>query len=89
MEIKKRYNDLILLDDNKNEIGNLAFSIIEDKLIVTRPYIKPEVRDKGLAEILMQEAIEFAKNKKLKIASTCYYSIKYIENHKSEVKKLI
>lgn len=89
MEIKKRYNDVILLDDNKDEIGNLAFSIVGDKLIVTRPYIKPEFREQKLAKKLMQGAIEIAKNNNLKIASTCYYSIKYIENHKNEMKKLL
>lgn len=87
MEIKKRYNDIILLDDEKKEIGNLSFSIIGDKLIVNRPFIIARLRSKGLGNLLMNGAVELASKNNLKIASTCYYSIKYIENHKEELEK--
>lgn len=89
MEIKERNNTLILLNDKRQAVGELGFSKSLDSLIVTRSFINPAFRGQGLAELLMKRAIEIAKNENLKISATCSYGVKYIENHKEELKNLI
>ncbi|MQW23990.1 MULTISPECIES: GNAT family N-acetyltransferase [unclassified Lactococcus] len=67
----------------------MVFSKNLDNLIVTRTFINPAFRGQGLAGLLMERAIEIAKHENLKISATCSYGVKYIENHKDELKNLL
>lgn len=86
MEIKERNNTLVLLNDKRQAVGEMGFSKNSDVLIVTRTFINPAFRGQGLAELLMNRAVEIAKKENLKISATCSYGVKYIENHKEELK---
>lgn len=86
MEIKERNNTLVLLNDKRQAVGEMGFSKNSDVLIVTRTFINPAFRGQGLAELLMNRAVEIAKKENLKISATCSYGVKCIENHKEELK---
>lgn len=51
-------------------------------------YTPPKLRGRGLAAEVVKAALEYAKEKKLKVIPTCWYVRKYVDEH-PEYKKLI
>jgi len=51
-------------------------------------YTPPKLRGRGLAADVVKAALEYAKEKKLKVIPTCWYVRKYMDEH-PEYKELI
>lgn len=51
-------------------------------------YTPPKLRGRGLAAEVVKAALEYAKEKKLKVIPTCWYVRKYVDEH-PEYKELI
>lgn len=45
-------------------------------------YTPPQLRGKGLAAEVVKAALEYAKEKKLKVIPSCWYVRKFLEKHK-------
>jgi predicted GNAT family acetyltransferase len=58
------------------------------EMLIISTYTPQEHRGKGIAEKLMDEAVKFAKSKKLKIMPVCSYAVHYFEKH-PELKNLL
>lgn len=86
MKVKEQNQTLLLLDDTNKVIGNLEFTKTDNALIITRPFIESSLGGNGFAEFLLDRASEIANKENLKLASVCYYGIKYIEKNGSVAK---
>ncbi|HQF41309.1 MAG TPA: GNAT family N-acetyltransferase [Ignavibacteriaceae bacterium] len=51
-------------------------------------YTPPKLRGRGLAADVVKAALEYAKEKNLKVIPTCWYVRKYVDEH-PEYKELI
>lgn len=51
-------------------------------------YTPPQLRGQGLASVVVKAALEYAKEKKLKVIAGCWYVRKFIERH-TEFEKLL
>jgi hypothetical protein len=58
-------------------------SYIEDKdtLELSSTYTPQQLRGRGLAEIVVKAAFEYAKEKNLKVIPSCWYVSKFLEKH--------
>jgi len=50
-----------MLMDNENPVGYLVCEIAEEKLFISKIYLKAETRGKGFGKLLLNRAIEIAK----------------------------
>jgi len=53
----------------------------EKTLNFLHTYVPPELRGKGIAEQLVQEALEDARNRGFKVIPSCWYVKLYIDRH--------
>ncbi len=64
--------------------GNEVYVLYtEDKETVElySTYTPPQLRGKGLASVVVKAALEYAKEKKLKVVPACWYVRKFIEEN--------
>ncbi len=69
----------ILLDGGKNAF--LRYSIEGDIMIIESTYTPEKYRGMRFAEKLTQKALEYAKEKQLKVRPVCSYAIKFFKEH--------
>ena len=69
----------IRLPNNKK--AYLAYRTNNDVLELIETYTPPEYRGKGIAGLMIREAIKFAKENKLKIRPICSYAIYYFKKY--------
>lgn len=69
-----------VLDVDGNEVYVLY---AEDKVTLDlySTYTPPQIRGKGLASVVVKAALEYAKEKKLKVIPGCWYVRKFLEEH--------
>jgi len=66
----------------------VIYSEEKDTIELSSTYTPPQLRGKGLAEIVVKAALEYAKEKNLKVIPSCWYVAKFLEKH-PEYKSLI
>lgn len=64
-----------------NKKAFLAYRVISNVLELVETYTPPEFRGKGIASLMVKEAIKFAKENNLKIRPVCSYAIDYFRKH--------
>ncbi|MFZ1518949.1 MAG: GNAT family N-acetyltransferase [Ignavibacteriaceae bacterium] len=69
-----------VLDVDGNEVYVLY---AEDKVTLDlySTYTPPQIRGKGLASVVVKAALEYAKEKSLKVIPGCWYVRKFLEEH--------
>lgn len=78
-----------LLNEDALVIGELTFLLRDDnQMIVNHTGVNPTYRGQGLAEKLVLEAVDYARDNKLKILPFCSYVSAYFSNH-TEVQDVI
>lgn len=50
-------------------------------IMLTRTFVPPELRGRGLAEQLVRTALEFARTERLRVVPACSYVAALIERH--------
>lgn len=80
--------DRIELIQEDKVVGKIEFIIEENELTITHTIVNPLFRGQGIAKILMEKAIEMAKEKGLKIIPVCSYATSYFEKN-PEYKELL
>lgn len=54
----------------------------DNKLDLVFTYVHPELRGRGIAELLLKEFSEFARKKGMKVIPTCSYAVVFYKRHK-------
>lgn len=80
MEIKDN-GELFYIGDEKKPDANIIYVVGKKALNIKHTYVDPESRGKGYAAYLMKYAIDFAKDRNLKVKPMCAYSTKYFDTH--------
>lgn len=65
-----------------NSIASLNYELIEKKMTIQRTFVPEELRGQGLAALLTEAALSFAKESGLSVRSNCSYVDRYMERHK-------
>lgn len=67
------------LYDNEHKIGEMTYVWAgEDKFIIDHTEINPNYSGEGLGKILLEEAVKFARESKVKILPLCPYAKKQL-----------
>ena len=53
----------------------------EGEIVLTRTFVPPELRGRGLAERLVRAALEFARTERLRVVPACSYVSAFLERH--------
>ncbi len=86
-EVKlKRLDGLIVALTGPGEKPFLRYEIVRPLgiLRILSTYVPPEQRGRGLAELLVREAIKIAGEENLKIEPVCSYALYYFIKYKQE-----
>lgn len=62
-------------------LSKLDYIQDEDTFVITHVGVQPELRGQGVAGILTQAGLEFAKAKSLRVIPMCSYATAYIRRH--------
>lgn len=52
-----------------------------DELVLTRTFVPPALRGRGLAETLVRAALDFARTERLRVLPACSYVAAFVERH--------
>jgi len=86
-EVKfKRLDGLIVALTGPGEKPFIKYEVIKPLglLRIISTYVPPQQRGRGLAELLVKEAIKIAKEENLKIEPICSYALYYFIKNKHE-----
>ena len=53
----------------------------DDEIVLTRTFVPPVLRGRGLAERLVRAALEFARLERLRMVPACPYVTAFVERH--------
>ncbi len=59
----------------------LEYKMEDNKFYIVSTYTHPDYRGRGIAHILTEKAIEFAREHGLKIVPICSYAIRFFKKH--------
>ena len=66
----------------------LSYNVFDDIIDLTYAYTPPEIRGKGIAKIVVEYALNYAKANNLKVIPTCSY-VKAIVERNDTYKNLL
>lgn len=79
-EVKRRTHQFVIrLGPGK--YAYLEYRVKQDELYIDSTFTPEEYRERGLARKLTEAAIEYARQKSLKIVPNCSYAEHYFEEH--------
>jgi predicted GNAT family acetyltransferase len=80
-EIKQK-PDMFFIRLNPGKYAYLKYTITDNKMNVNSTFTPIEWRRKGLAAMLMKNAIDYAKKKQLQLIPACSYARYYLKKNK-------
>jgi len=86
MKIERKEGEFSISLEKEKAV--LLYRIVGKTMIIYHTYTPPEFRGKGIAGNLVKNAIEFAKQKGLKIKPACSYAEYYFEKNPENKKML-
>ena len=83
IELKLNGNNGVfeLIDEQRIAVGELTFLLRDQEMIINHTGVNPNLRGQGLAEKLVLKAVDYAREKSLKIRPFCSYVSVYIGRH--------
>lgn len=78
--INDKQGSRFVLSVEGNEVYVL-YTEDKDTVELYSTYTPPQLRGKGLASVVVKAALEYAKEKKLKVVPACWYVRKFIEEN--------
>lgn len=81
---KVRKGNSIRLIENGTEVGFISWSLDQGVMFLEHTFVDESQRGKGLAAVLMDEAVKVAKQENYKIRPVCSYSSVWFEKHPEE-----
>lgn len=89
MEVIHDKNNRRFVINIEGEESFVEYSLYDKVIDLYHTYTPPKLRGKGLAEKVVRAALEFAKEKKLKVIPSCSYVALFLRRYPeySELKK--
>lgn len=89
MELIRKLDRIIALDDNGTEMGVITWKTLEDGVLqANHTYVDPKYRGLSVAQKLLNELVDYARTNDKKIFATCSYVVKMF-SHGDEYKDVI
>lgn len=85
MALDIRDTEIAWIDDEEIELARLEFEPAGNNVInITRTFVDPILRGKGVAGQLMDAVVLMARDKNLRIIPTCSYAASWFEKHEDQ-----
>lgn len=80
LELKKHENSFYIGESRDNYIALITFKYLSDNLIdVNHTYVNNNLRGQGIALLLMNRVVEFARENNLKMKASCSYAARVLQ----------
>lgn len=72
MKVQKEANRFFIMD-NDNLVGEITFVEKDNYLIANHTFVNPKYRGKGIAQVLLDSLVKYARENQKKIDTVCTY----------------
>ena len=87
-EVKLNLNDknqgAFVITDAGEQLGEMVLAIIDNDLVVYHTEVSPKAEGKGLAKILLNAMVAYAREKGLKVIPLCPYVHAQFKRHPAD-----
>lgn len=73
-----------VINEEGEQLGEMALAISDGKMIVYHTEVLPKAEGKGLAKILLNAMVAYARNNALKVVALCPYVHAQFKRHPEE-----
>jgi predicted GNAT family acetyltransferase len=73
IEVKHDKKNERFIAENEGYKAHLSYQVFDDKIDLAYVYTPPEIRGKGIAKIIVEYALSYARANNLKVIPTCSY----------------
>lgn len=84
LEVNKRKTGAFILNEDKEQLGEMAVSISGSHLTVYHTEVAPAAEGKGLAKKMLQAMVDYARQNGLKVIPLCAYVHAQFKRHAQE-----
>jgi len=89
MEFIRKDDRIVAVDENKQEMGYLAWKVLSDGVLnANHTYVDPKFRGMGVAGYLLKDFVAYVRANNKKVFATCSYVVKMFE-HGEEYQDII
>ncbi len=81
IEVKHDKENERFIADVEGHKAYLSYNIINDKIDFSSTFTPPEFRGKGIAQIVVEYAFNYAKTNSLNVIPTCSYVQAFVERN--------
>lgn len=75
--INKHENKFFIEDELNNLIAEITFYFSDDKtIVIDHTYVSDSLKGKGVATMLLDKTVEYARNENYKIVPLCSFAVK-------------
>lgn len=82
MDFIKEKDRIYLKDDNDKVVAEINFEKEGDFYNIYHTFVDESLRGKGIASMLVKEAVNYIKEKNGKVIASCSYANKWLEKNK-------
>ena len=83
VEVKKGTKSFYVGDVEENPLAKITFVSSDDNtIIIDHTYVSNELRGQGVAKLLLDELLEWAKKENIKVIPVCSYAKAQMEKNK-------
>lgn len=81
MKVQKEANRFFIMDHD-NLVGEIIFIENDNYLIANHTFVNPKYRGKGIAQVLLESLVKYARENQKKIEAVCTYVQKKFQDSK-------
>ena len=81
IEVKQDKENERFVAEVEGHKAYLSYNIINDKINFSSTFTPPELRGKGIAQIVVEYAFNYAKENNLKVIPTCSYVQGFVDRN--------
>jgi predicted GNAT family acetyltransferase len=73
LKLDERGRGAFVIEEQEKQVGEMVIGISETALTVYHTEVDPEMEGKGLAKMMLDEMVGYAREKKLQVVPLCEY----------------
>ena len=84
LKLNEKNNGAFYIMDGEEQLGQMVISVTDSKLTVYHTEVSPTAQGKGLAKLLLNAMVEFARETKRSVVPLCPYVHAQFKRHPAD-----
>ena len=81
LKLDERGRGAFVLEEEKKKVGEMVIGLSETALTVYHTEVDPEMEGKGMAKLMLDKMVSYAREKNLQVIPLCEYVIVQLKRH--------